>query len=47
MRETFVLREGVIDLLLHLLCNQGVEAQIPPAQGARDQVQQGNEERDC
>eukprot|EP00984_Skeletonema_dohrnii_P027698 scaffold17336_cov172-Skeletonema_dohrnii-CCMP3373.AAC.3 len=41
----FVLREGLIDLLLHLLCNSGIDGHIPPALDARDQVQQGNEER--
>ena len=34
-------------MLLHLLCDPGVDAHIPPALGARDQVEQGNEERDC
>ena len=41
----FVTPDGVIDLVLYLLCNPGVEAHIPP--GAHDQVQQEDEERDC
>eukprot|EP00985_Skeletonema_marinoi_P028108 scaffold24023_cov221-Skeletonema_marinoi.AAC.3 len=41
----FVTPDGVIDLVLYLLCNPGVEAHIHP--GAHDQVQQEDEERDC
>eukprot|EP00984_Skeletonema_dohrnii_P011440 scaffold4575_cov91-Skeletonema_dohrnii-CCMP3373.AAC.1 len=42
IEQTEIRESFVIDLLLHLLCNPGVEAHIPPALGARDRVQQGN-----